>query len=154
MATETTDRIEKNVLVRAPLERVWSAITNVDELGAWFGATLTGTIEPGALISGPVTHPGMEHLTWQAVIESVEPPRLLTWRWHPAGIDPDIDYSMEPTTLVSFRLEAVAEGTMVRLVESGFDEIPLERRAQAFAGNEEGWSIVLESARQRLESGG
>jgi uncharacterized protein YndB with AHSA1/START domain len=154
MSDKVSDSIEKTILVEAPLERVWAALMDVGELGSWFGANLAGAIEPGSRISGPVTHPGMEHLTWEAVIESVEPPRLLSWRWHPHGIELGVDYSAEPTTLVAFHLEPVAGGTMVRLVESGFDGIPVERRAQAFEGNSEGWGIVLQTIRQRFEERG
>jgi len=154
MGDTVSDRIEKTILIEAPLEQLWAALTNIEKLGSWFGANLAGAIEPGSRIRGPVTHPGMEHLTWEAVIESVEPPRLLSWRWHPHGIDSDVDYSLEPTTLVAFHLESASGGTMVRLVESGFDGIPIERRAQAFEGNSEGWGMVLQSIRQRFEAHG
>jgi uncharacterized protein YndB with AHSA1/START domain len=141
MNTSSTDRIEKQVLIKAPRKRVWRALTDTGEFGEWFRVNISGHFAPGKAISGPVLHPGYEHLTWSVTVEKMEPERLFSWRWHPHGIDPGKDYSHEPTTLVAFELEEVPGGTLLKVTESGFDKIPLERREQAFRGNSEGWSI-------------
>ncbi|HEX2033600.1 MAG TPA: SRPBCC family protein [Chloroflexota bacterium] len=147
MTTETTDRIEKQVLLRAPRERVWRALTDAEQFGAWFGVAFDrgATFAPGARVQGKVTHEGYEHLTWDVTIERMEPQRLFSWHWHPHPIDPQRDYEAEPTTQVVFELEEVAGGTRLTVTESGFDTIPLERRAEAYRGNEEGWEWQMES---------
>ena len=139
MTTTTTDRIERQTVVPAKRSRVWRALTNASEFSQWFGVRVDGPFTPGARIRGAVTHPGYEHLTFDIVIDQVQPERLFSWRWHPHPIDASYDYSKEPTTLVVFELEEVADGTLLRVVESGFDQIPSARRLDAFRGNEEGW---------------
>ena len=134
-----TDRIQKTVVIRAPRSRVWSAISDAKEFGEWFRVKITGTFTPGAHLTGHITYTGYEHVEWNATIDRMEPERLFSFRWHPYAVDPGKDYSAEPTTLVVFELEDVAEGTKLTVTESGFDRIPLERRAKAFRGNEEGW---------------
>jgi uncharacterized protein YndB with AHSA1/START domain len=143
MNTSNTDRIEKQVLLKAPVERVWRALTDAAEFGSWFGVKLSGSFAPGEEISGPITHPGYEHLTMYITIEKIEPERLFSWRWRPNAIDPGKDYSAEPTTLVVFELRETPDGTLVKLTESGFDQLPAERREQAFRGNEGGWEQQL-----------
>jgi uncharacterized protein YndB with AHSA1/START domain len=139
MTTTTTDRIERQTVVRAKRSRVWRALTNASEFSEWFGVRVDGPFTPGARVRGAVTHPGYEHLTFEIMIDQVQPERLFSWRWHPHPIDAAYDYSKEPTTLVVFELEDVADGTLLRVVESGFDQIPAARRLDAFRGNEEGW---------------
>src|SRR6266849_1571396 len=136
----STDRIEKRVLLRAPRGRVWRALADAEAFGEWFGVKLKGSFAPGARLSGEVTHKGYEHVPFEITIERMEPERLFSWRWRPHTIDPKIDYSAEPTTLVVFELEETAEGTMLTVVESGFDGIPLTRRLEAYRGNEQGWA--------------
>ena len=143
MTTTTTDRIEKQILLRAPRARVWRAITDSKEFGAWFQAAITEPFRPGARVQGRITYPGYEHLVAEFVIEKMEPERLFSYRWHPNAVDPDKDYSSEPMTLVEFTLEEVAEGTLLKLVESGFDEIPIARRAEALKENEQGWAAQM-----------
>lgn len=137
----STDRIEEQVLLRAPRERVWRALTNADELGAWFGANLGGaTIAPGAHIVGRITLPKYEHVPFDIIIAEMVPQRRLAWRWHPAAIEAGVDYSAEPRTLVTFTLEdAPDDCTLVRVVETGFDALPAERRGSAFQMNSGGW---------------
>ena len=135
-----TDRIEKRFEVRAPRARVWRAIANATEFGTWFGMKLEGEFASGATIRGRLTVPKYEHLTIELQIERIEPEHYFAYRWHPYAIDPKADYSKEPTTLVEFRLEEIADGTAVTIVESGFDRIPLARRAEAFRMNEQGWT--------------
>lgn len=145
METNDTDRITKNVLLRAPRARVWRALTDAEEFGRWFGVKLEGTFSPAARVRGKITHPGYEHLTFELSVERVEPERRFAWRWHPHAIDPSIDYSGEPTTLVEFTLEETAGGTRLTVVESGFDGVPLFRREQAYRGNTEGWESQMEA---------
>ena len=125
MAGET-DRIQKQILLRAPRSRVWRALSDAKEFGAWFRVELQGPFAPGSRLRGNVTHPGYEHLKFELEVERMEPERLLSWRWHPAAIDPEVDYSKEPTTLVVFELSAAKEGTLLKVVESGF-ELEVER---------------------------
>ena len=140
-----TDTITKNVLLRAPRSRVWRALTNAQEFGAWFGVRFSSTFAPGARVRGPITHKDYQHLTMEITIDRMEPERLFSWRWHPGAIDLSVSYDAEPTTLVTFELEEVADGTMLTVVESGFDRIPAARRAEAFRMNEGGWTQQMES---------
>jgi uncharacterized protein YndB with AHSA1/START domain len=135
-----TDRIEKRVVLRAARSRVWRAITQAEEFGAWFGVKLEGAFAEGATVRGRITYPGFEHLTMEMLVERIEPESLFSYRWHPYAVDTSVDYSPEPTTLVEFRLEAAEGGTVLTIVESGFDQIPLARRAEAFRMNEQGWT--------------
>jgi uncharacterized protein YndB with AHSA1/START domain len=148
METTSADRIEKVTELRAPRARVWKALTSPDQFGAWFGATLTGTFAEGETVRGQITSPGYEHLTMEIVIERVRPEDYLSYRWHPYAIDPKVDYSKEPSTLVEFTLEDSKEGTRLTIVESGFDRIPLARRAEAFRMNDGGWAAQLENVKR------
>ena len=140
MSTDSaSDRIVKVVKLDASRARVWRALTDVAQFNAWFGVALQTPFAPGAAISGKLTFKNYEHLTLQIWIETMEPERLFSFRWHPYAIDPTVDYSQEPTTLVSFTLEDVAGGTTLTIVESGFDAIPASRRAAAFTSNTAGW---------------
>lgn len=147
----TTDRIEKKILLRAPLARVWRAISDSHEFGAWFGVAFDGPFAPGAHMSGRIVptradeeiaklQEPYEGRAFDVTIERVEPEHLFSFRWHPFAIDPNVDYSSEPTTLVVFELAAAEGGTLLTITESGFDAIPLARRAQAFTANEGGWT--------------
>ena len=138
--TQSTDRIEQRVVVRAPRSRVWRAITTAKEFGEWFRVNLEGEFAEGATIRGQITHPGYEHVTMDMLVERIEPERHFSYRWHPYAIDPAVDYSAEPTTLVEFILEEIEGGTAVTIIESGFDRIPLARRAEAFRMNDRGWA--------------
>jgi uncharacterized protein YndB with AHSA1/START domain len=135
-----TDRIEKNIFLRAPRSRVWRAIASAEEFGAWFGVTFEGAFAPGTRLTGRITIPGYEHVTMELTVEQVEPEHLLSYRWHPDAVEPGVDYTSEPTTLVEFHLAAVADGTQLTVFESGFDRLPLERRATAFRMNDQGWT--------------
>src|SRR5690349_18647883 len=143
----TTDRIEKQILLRAPRSRVWRAVSDYKQFGEWFRVALEGPFAPGARVRGKVTYPGYEHVTFEVQVERVEPERLLSWRWHPAAIEAGVDYSKEPTTLVVFELEEQSGGTLLKVVESGFDRLPPARRANAFRMNEQGWAAQMENVR-------
>jgi uncharacterized protein YndB with AHSA1/START domain len=151
-AAVNTDTIVKQVLLRAPRARVWRALTDASQFGAWFGVKFSDPFAAGARIRGPITFKGYEHLTLDMTVETIEPEHRFAWRWHPNAIDPKRDYSAEPTTLVTFTLEEVAGGTMLTVVESGFDAIPAERRAEAFRGNEGGWAHQMESIAKYVDT--
>src|SRR5258708_15301079 len=141
MKTKTTDRIEKKILLRAPRARVWRALTDAQEFGAWFRVKLEGGFAVGQSVRGKVTYRGYEHVTMEATVERMDAQKLFSFRWHPCAVDPKVDYSSEPTTLVEFRLEDAAEGTRLTIVESGFDRIPSGRRDEAFRMNSGGWEV-------------
>jgi len=141
-----SDRIEQKVLLKAPRSRVWRALSNAEEFGSWFGVALKGeAFAPGKRARGRITHPGYEHIVFEVLIERMEPERLLSFRWHPYAIDPKVDYSPEPMTLVEFTLEDAPGGTRLTIVESGFDRVPLARRAEAFRMNSDGWSEQMQN---------
>jgi uncharacterized protein YndB with AHSA1/START domain len=139
----TTDRIEKQVTLKAPRARVWRALSDAREFGGWFRMKLESAFTPGATVLGRMSEPGYEGLPIEMVIEEMVPERLFSFRWHPYAIDPKADYSKEPMTLVTFELEEVAGGTLLKLTETGFDKIPLARRAKAFEMNDGGWSEMM-----------
>jgi uncharacterized protein YndB with AHSA1/START domain len=146
----TTDRIEEEIVLPAPRARVWRALADPQEFGAWFGVRFGAdtVFAPGATPRGHVTHPGYEHLAWEVTIEEVVAESRLAWRWHPYAVDADVDYSAEPTTLVTFTLDDAPDGTTrLTVVESGFDALPPERRGLAFEMNRGGWEAQV---RQRL----
>jgi uncharacterized protein YndB with AHSA1/START domain len=142
-ATTVTDRIEKTVLVKAPRSRVWKAISEAQQFGEWFKVKLDGEFTAGATITGTITYPGYEGLGLELVVERIEPERLFSYRWHPG--DPKSDYRAEPMTLVEFTLEDAGTHTRLTIVESGFDKIPLARRAEAFRMNDGGWTEQVEN---------
>ena len=143
-------QIEKRIELKAPVARVWRALTDYREFGEWFRAKLDGPFVPGQVSRGQITYPGYEHLQWEAVVQKMEPERLFSFTWHPYGVDPKVDYSQETPTLVEFRLEKTASGTLLLLTESGFDRIPAERRAEAFRMNDGGWSEQMKNIEKHV----
>ena len=146
-----TDRIEKEMVLRAPQSRVWRALTDSREFNAWFGVKLEGQFAVGQSVKGAITIPGYTHVTMEVIVESMEPERLFAYRWHPYAVDPKQDYAAEPMTLVEFRLEEAPGGTRLSFVESGFDRLPAHRRDEAFRMNEPGWQAQLENVRKHVE---
>ena len=149
-----TDSIERKILLRAPQKRVWRAVSDSAEFGAWFGVKFEGPFVPGAHARGKIVgttvdaeiakaQKQFEATPFEITIDRIEPERLFSFRWHPNAVDPSLDYSQEPTTLVVFTLEEAPGGTMLTVTESGFDRIPLARRAKAFTANEQGWGAVV-----------
>jgi uncharacterized protein YndB with AHSA1/START domain len=139
------NRIEKRVELKAPISRVWRALTDYREFGEWFRVKLETPFVPGQTTSGYITHPGYEHLRMEVVVEQLSPERLFSFRWHPYAIDPKVDYSQETPTLVEFRLEESPAGTILVVTESGFENIPPERRLDAFRMNDNGWTQQLKN---------
>jgi len=163
MAVLTTDRLEKKILLKAPRARIWRALTDANEFGTWFGMKFNGRFTPGAQVTGVISpttvdpevgkaqkpHEGMP---FEITIDRIEPQRLFSFRWHPFAIDRNVDYSTEPTTLIEFTLDDAPEGILLTVSESGFDRIPLARRVQAFAANEQGWAMMVKVIEKYIAS--
>lgn len=148
------DRIEKTITLNAPQSRVWAAIADADQFGAWFGVQLDGPFRAGERVTGRILTPGYDHLTLELWVERVEPESLFAYRWHPHAVDAAVDYSGEPTTLVEFRLAPVPEGTSLTVIESGFSHVPASRRDRAFEMNSQGWSIQVQRIAAYVAGGG
>jgi uncharacterized protein YndB with AHSA1/START domain len=158
----STDRIEKRVLLRAPVERVWRAISDSKQFGSWFGVEFSGPFVAGTPITGKIVpttvdpevaklqepHKGTR---FEFAVDRIEPMRVFSFRWHPYAIEAGVDYSKEQATLVVFELEQVSAGTMLTVTESGFDRIPIERRAKAFEANSGGWEHQMKLIEQYLK---
>jgi uncharacterized protein YndB with AHSA1/START domain len=132
--------IEKRIELQAPVSRVWKALTDYQQFGEWFRVQVEAPFVPGQAARGQILHPGYEHVTWEAVIQRIEPEHLFSFTWHPYAIDPSVDYSGETPTLVEFRLQPTAAGTLLTVTESGFENVPAHRRADAFRMNDNGWA--------------
>ena len=144
-SSSETDRFERQIELRAPVSRVWRALSDHHEFGTWFRVKLDRPFAPGAVVQGHLTNPGYEHLKFELTIDKVEPERCFSFRWHPYAVDPDKDYSNETPTTVEFVLEPIATGTRLTVSESGFDALPVERRAEAFRMNQGGWEAQLKN---------
>ena len=149
----TTDQIHKQIELKAPVSRVWRALTDHREFGEWFRVKLDGPFQLGKEATGQLLYPGYEHLTWRAVVQKMEPEKLFSFTWHPYGIDKNVDYSKEEPTLVEFRFEPTATGTKLTLIESGFDKIPAHRREEAFRMNEGGWTEQMKNIEAHVAKG-
>ena len=143
--TSSTDKIEKRVVLKAPQARVWRAISDAGEFGTWFQMRFEEPFAEGKAVKGKVLVPGYEHVTAEFQIVRISPQDYFAYRWHPYAVDPKVDYSNEPTTLVEFRLTASGQDTVLNIVESGFDQIPPGRRAEAFRMNEGGWTAQIKN---------
>jgi len=152
MKSSPSDRIQRQVLLNASASRVWRALTDSAEFGQWFRVKLEQRFEPGLETRGHVTYPGYEHLRFEVKVERMDAEHYFSFRWHPYAVDPAVDYSAEPTTLVEFRLEPAGEGTRLSVTESGFDQLPPERRSEAFRMNEGGWTVQCENIRRHVDS--
>ncbi|MGC1175993.1 SRPBCC family protein [Polaromonas sp.] len=149
--TSSTDRIERSVLIQAPLSRVWQALSSAEEFGNWFGVALKGkSFVTGQRVQGNITIAGYEHVVFDVLVERMEPQKLFSFSWHPYAVDPAIDYSKEPTTLVVFELKEASDGTLLSVVESGFDKIPAGRRAEAFRMNSGGWEGQMKNIEKHV----
>jgi uncharacterized protein YndB with AHSA1/START domain len=144
------NRIEKRIELMAPVSRVWRALTDYREFGEWFRVKLDGPFVPGEISRGRITYPGYEHLKWEVVVQKMEPEKHFSFTWHPYAVDSKVDYSKETPTLVEFRLEKSANGTLLVLTESGFDKIPSERRREAFRRNDGGWTEQMKNIEKHV----
>jgi uncharacterized protein YndB with AHSA1/START domain len=145
MTSTESDRIERTVLIQAPRERVWRALSDAEEFGGWFRVNLKGQVfAPGRRARGNITHPGYEHVMFDILVQEMDPGRRMSWLWHPYAVEPGVDYSPETPTLVTFTLEdAPGGGTLLKVVESGFDHLPPHRRSLAFRMNSDGWNAQM-----------
>ena len=162
MSTAVSDRIEKEVLLRAPLSRVWQALTDASEFGTWFGVKFDGPFVAGSPVWGTVTMTKMddeiakhqkpyEGMRFQIFVERIEPESAFSFRWNPAAANEKFDPSKDPMTLVSFTLHQMPDGVLLKVIESGFDKVPAERRAKAFTENEGGWTMQMTLIRKYVE---
>jgi uncharacterized protein YndB with AHSA1/START domain len=139
------DRIEKLIEIAAPVSRVWQALTDSRQFGEWFLVKMDGPFVAGKPVAGQITHPGYEHVRMQIVVEAIQPQTLFSFTWHPYAVDPKVDYSQEESTLIEFRLQPTAGGTLLTVTESGFDKIPAQRRAEALLRNDSGWAQQMKN---------
>lgn len=145
------DRIEKQIEIKAPVARVWRALTDYQEFSKWFQVNLEAPFVPGQTSRGQITYPGYEHHTWEAVVQKMEPERLFSFTWHPYAVDLQRDYAKEPSTLVEFRLEPKGDGTLLTLTESGFSKLPADRRLEAFRMNDDGWAEQMKNIERYVQ---
>jgi uncharacterized protein YndB with AHSA1/START domain len=149
--SSATDRIERKIVLKATRARIWQALTNIEEFNSWFRVKIPGKkFVAGVKFTGQVAYPGYEHVVFEVTIEKSEPEKLLAWRWHPAAIDPKVDYSDEPTTLVEFQLQDAVGGTLLTVVESGIDKIPVARRLEVFRMNSGGWDAQMQNIEKHV----
>jgi uncharacterized protein YndB with AHSA1/START domain len=149
--TVETNVIQKTIELRAPIDKVWRALTDHEQFGEWFKVKMDAPFVPGHLATGQITYPGKEHVRWKATIKAMDEPHLFSFTWHPYAIEPDVDYSGETPTLVEFRLTPTATGTHLTLTETGFDALPPNRRPDALRMNDRGWGIQMENIRAHVE---
>jgi uncharacterized protein YndB with AHSA1/START domain len=152
--TRTPDRIEKSIELHAPASRVWRALTDHNEFGAWFRVKLEEPFRVGEHSRGHILNPGYENLTWRAVIQQIDPEQYFAFTWHPYAVDPKRDYTEETPTLVEFHLEPTAAGTRLTLSESGFSDLPDERRSEAYQRNNDGWGQQMKNLEEYLAQNG
>jgi uncharacterized protein YndB with AHSA1/START domain len=146
-----SDRIERKILLKTPRSQVWRALANAEAFGQWFGVNLEGKrFVAGERTQGQITYPGYEHLIWDVAVERVEPERVFSFRWHPYAIEPQVDYSQETETRVQFELEDMDGGTLLKVVESGFNNIPEARRLKAFRMDSRGWDDQMSNIEEFL----
>jgi uncharacterized protein YndB with AHSA1/START domain len=150
---DTADRIQKQVHLNAPVPRVWKALTDHREFGEWFKVKIDAPFAPGEPSTGHITYPGYEHVKWDAIVQKMEPEKLFSLTWHPYAIDPECDYSGEPSTLVEFRLEGKDGGTFLTVTESGFAKLLAARRNDAFEADDEGWQTQMQNIKRYVEQG-
>lgn len=146
-----TDTIEKTVFLNAPIEKVWHALTDHEAFGAWFGVKLDAPFKAGEDATGHITNKGYEHIAWRSRTVAIDPMRRFAFTWHPYGIDPDVDYSVEEPTTVTFTLKSEGTGTRLTVVESGFDKVPEHRRAEAFRMNDRGWAAQMDNIKAYVD---
>jgi uncharacterized protein YndB with AHSA1/START domain len=144
--------IEKQIELKAPVSRVWRALTDHNEFGEWFRVKLENPFVPGQVSRGRILYPGYEHVTWEATVKKMEPEKLFSFTWHPYAVDPKQDYSSEPATLVEFKLEPKGSGTLLTLTESGFDALPKDRAFEAFRSNEGGWTEQMKNIERHVSA--
>jgi uncharacterized protein YndB with AHSA1/START domain len=139
------NQIEKRIEIASPVSRVWRALTDSRQFGEWFLVKMDGPFVAGQPAAGQITHPGYEHVRMEIVVKAIEPETLFSFTWHPYAVDPKTDYSQEESTLIEFRLQPTAGGTLLTVTETGFDKIPAARRAEALLRNDSGWAQQMKN---------
>ena len=147
-----SNTIEKSIEIKASRSRVWRALTDHQEFGTWFGIDIKAPFVVGEVSRGMMTIKGFTHVPWNSTIKAMEEPAYFAYTWHPYAVDPDIDYSGEPETLVEFWLEETAGTTSVKVRETGFDKLPPHRIADALRANTNGWGFQLENIKKHAET--
>lgn len=147
-----TGRIERSIALRAPIDRVWRALTDQVEFGQWFRVDIEAPFRLDQKARGQITHPGFEHVVWEVTVVEMREPSLFAFTWHPYAVEPGVDYSKEAPTRVEFRLEAKGDETHLVVVESGFDQIPAHRRDEALRMNDGGWAAQMENIKAHVDS--
>jgi uncharacterized protein YndB with AHSA1/START domain len=145
------DQIQKSIELKAPMDRVWHALTDHEAFGSWFRVKLEAPFVPGGVSRGHITYPGYEHLKWEATVQRMEEPRVFSFTWHPYAVDPKVDYSDETPTLVEFRLEPISAGTRLTVIESGFSKLPPHRYGDAIRSNSGGWEGQMKNIQSYVE---
>lgn len=152
MNETSTDRIEKQITLNAPLERVWHALTDYRQFSRWFRVNLEVPFVVGQPAYGQITYPGYEHVQMKVDVVAIEPMSRFAFEWHPYAVDPNIHYSAEPPTTVEFTLQPTDRGTLLTVVESGFDAVPASRRSEAFRMNDGGWSGQMKNIQNYVDN--
>jgi uncharacterized protein YndB with AHSA1/START domain len=152
MMLPMNQRIKKHIELKSPFSKVWQALTDTKQFGEWFMVKLDSPFVAGQTCHGHITYPGYEHVKFIAYIEKIEPEHYFSYKWHPYSVDESVDYSKETPTLVEFTLQQTAMGTLLTVIESGFDKIPAHRRAEAFRANDRGWAEQMENIKNYVEN--
>lgn len=145
------DRIEKQIELKASQSRVWRALADYREFSEWFGVNLEAPFLPGKSTAGQITVPGYEHIRMEVAVQEMTPEKFFSYTWHPYAVEPSVDYSQEPPTLVEFHLEKIESGTLLTVTESGFSKIPAERRCESFRMNDRGWAQQIKDIQSHVE---
>jgi uncharacterized protein YndB with AHSA1/START domain len=144
--------IERTIDLKASVDRVWTALTDYEEFGAWFRLELDGPFQVGRVTTGVVNCPGHEGLPFWARVTVMEAPRRFSFVWPmDESVDPDDPDIEHKVTLVDFTLEPLAEGARLTVRESGFERLPADKRLQVFRDNNGGWDFQMKNIRSHVE---
>lgn len=146
------NQIEKTIRLKAPMSRVWRALTDHREFSEWFKMNLNAPFVAGSETIGHVNCGAAENLEVRIKVVKMEPETLFSYTWHPYAIDPDRDYSAEEPTHVTFRLADHGGETELTVTETGFPNLPADRRLEAFRMNTEGWTVQVDNIKRYVEA--
>jgi uncharacterized protein YndB with AHSA1/START domain len=144
-APKVQDRIQKSIELKAPVSRVWRALTDSREFGEWFRVKFDAPFQVGEESHGQITQPGFDNVPFRLVVQAIDPEQYFAFTWHPYAVDVAVDYTRETPTLVEFHLEKTPTGTVLCVTESGFSDVPDDRRDEAFARNDGGWAQQMKN---------
>jgi uncharacterized protein YndB with AHSA1/START domain len=146
------NQIEKQIELKAPISKVWNALTDYKQFSEWFGVALESPFKMGETTEGQITIEGYEFIRFTANVQKMEAEQLFSYTWHPASLEKNHDYSNETPTLVEFKLTESTNGTLLTVIETGFNKLPENRREESFRRNSDGWAMQLESIEEYLTS--